>query len=54
LLGKYTSPELDPDPEMAVKILDLDPRYRYSKRSGSDRIPDLEPQCWFILLSLHI
>jgi hypothetical protein len=34
LLGKYISPELDPDPDLAVKI----PDPRSAKRSGSDRI----------------
>ncbi len=40
LLGKCTSPELDLDPDLAVKILDPDP----AKRSKSDRILDPDPQ----------
>jgi hypothetical protein len=42
VLGNYTSPELDrePDPGLAVKIPDP------AKRSGSDWIPDQDPQHW--------
>jgi hypothetical protein len=46
LLGKYKSPELDPDPDLAVKIPDP------AERSGFDRIPDPDPQYCF-MHSLH-
>jgi hypothetical protein len=35
MLGKYTSPELDPDPDLSVKIPD------------PAKGPDLDPQHWW-------
>ncbi len=43
VLGKFTSPELDPDPDLAVKIPDPAKGPEYS---GSDLIPDPDPQHW--------
>ncbi len=37
-----TELDLDPDPDLAVEIPDLD----LAKRSGYDQIPDLDPQYW--------
>jgi hypothetical protein len=41
ILDKYISPELDPDPDLMVKISDLDP----AKRSGSDQITYIYVTC---------